>query len=163
MPTPLLRKAQSQLLEVILVMIILVVLVTVVITAISYTSKTAAVQEQLQRRQATAETIVTTLRTRTELRCPAHITQTALCIDAHRANHLSDFLEDNETVQSTYFDLLGPTTLTINPVYPPADNQTLYNATDPDATTLAVRTPITYYNATTRTKHYATLRIQAAQ
>lgn len=158
MPHAVLRKAQSQLLEILMVMIILTILIAAVIIGVTYFSDTATIRANQERQQEQARQSVETLRTRTELRCPDHVQQTAVCVDAHRAHRLAELIKQNNDLRDTYFSLFGQTTLTINPIHPDNPPVTIYNETQQNRSQLVLRSPITYYNATTQTKHLAVLK-----
>jgi type II secretory pathway pseudopilin PulG len=158
MPAPLLKRAQTQLLEVLAVMIILTIITVVIILAASYYTGTQDTRASLEDRQERAQTTTDYLRTRTELRCPETISTTALCIDAIRAHSLAAQLNNSPEREERYFDLFGPTTITITPVYPDNPSITLYDEPPQNYTsTQRIQTPISYYNATTDTNHFAVL------
>lgn len=138
-------------------MIILSILITVIVLVASYYTETATIENNLEQRRAQARQSVETLRTRTELRCPDQVVQTALCIDSLRAQRLSTLLETNTSIQDRYFSLFGTTALIIDPIQPGQNPLTLYNQTQANGSRLTIRSPITYYNATTQTKHFAIL------
>lgn len=139
-------------------MIILTVITVIVILAASYYTGTQDVRASLEDRQERAQTITDYLRTRTELRCPATISTTALCIDAHRAQSVANQLQTNTELEDRYFTLFGPVTIQITPIYPDNQPTTLYNESPQNYTSSQqVRSPLTYYNATNDTKHFATV------
>lgn len=159
MPPTLLKKAQTQLLEIIAVMIILTILTTAIITSASYYTETSQTRADIETRQEQAQRTLQALRTRTELRCPQTVGDTSLCIDAHRAHATRTLITNNPRLDETYFELFGTTTLTINPIHPGEEPLTLYNQTPPNQTSRqTLRTPMTYHNATTNTDHFAILK-----
>jgi len=81
------------------------------------------------------------------------------CFDAFKIIALKDIIENNQKIKNYYFDIFGPSKITVEQIYPTGKKWVIYNNSLGKSSKSLLQIPVLIYNASSRENYFGVLNI----